>query len=185
MQPGFAPSEEVERTCLNQCQFGTSWRKRTAVVSSQTHPRASLHFSNCLLVSGFVVSTPTVSRWPASAPLCPKSFADVLRASCPASRGHGSGAPVFVHLKVSCPVHVSRKKKLNALSVVSSGKRRWRIASFKVGAKDWSLFRQSVFFLSSTSYDMSVRASPLDQQGLKVTTYESNDVLANLSLAQL
>ena len=44
VQARFALLKSIQRTCLDQCQFGTPWRKRTAVLSSHidTHPLARI-----------------------------------------------------------------------------------------------------------------------------------------------
>ena len=75
--------KKVQRTCMNQCQVGTPWRKRTSVLSSLVaRPRAGLLLSYCLLQVIPSSCLAAVSRWPASVLLCQKPYADLLPASC-------------------------------------------------------------------------------------------------------
>ena len=105
----------VHRTCLDQCQFGTPWQKRAAVLTSRvdTHALARVvHLSSCLLL----VPLPSCVPWQCQCqrfldgpPQC-SSVRNQMQMYCPhparrpsrpAGRGH-----------VWWPVPASRKNEL-------------------------------------------------------------------------
>ena len=147
--------KKVQRTCQDQCQFGTPWRKRTAVLSSlvDTHALARVCTSQivcswsrrphvwhgCVNVSG--ISMARLSS-PLSEIIC-RCIARVLQDAYGAQQ---VAAMDQVLQSLSC----FRKKNFSAGSFVPNGKRRWEDAFFKVGGTRWVVPCQS-----SPSFELS------------------------------
>ena len=96
----------LHSTCLDQCQFGTPWRKRAAVLSSPIGTHALARIWTFLVPPPScpsAASTQTATQWPASVLLYPNYLwvsgphpSDCF--PCPASRSFEPCAPKLVFL---------------------------------------------------------------------------------------